>query len=72
MPPQTQEEFDAQIAAANTSLDDAATAVTNEAQQISDFIAMHPGIDTSALSGVVTRLQGVATSVGNIFTPPPA
>ena len=81
----SQEEFDAQIAAANTSLDAIATditaisaAVTAEAQQIADFIAsLPPNVDTSALTGVVDRL-GVAaggladtsTAIAGIFTPP--
>jgi septal ring factor EnvC (AmiA/AmiB activator) len=83
----TQEEFDAQIAAANASLDSISTDLTNisaaitaEAQQISDFIASLPaGTDTSALDGVVTRLgttadslSGTADAVGGIFTPPAA
>ncbi len=81
----TQEEFDAQIAAANASLDAIATDVTNigaavtaEAQQIADFIASQPaGVDTSALAPTVDKLNAVAASlagtadaVSGIFTPP--
>lgn len=67
-----QEEFDAKIAQANTSLDDIATAITNETQQIIDFIAsLPPNTDTSALDGVVTRLSTVSTSIGSVFEPPP-
>lgn len=65
-----QEEFDAQIARANTSLDGIATAIAAEAAQIQAFIDAHPSTDTSALEGVVTRLETVGTSVGGIFTPP--
>lgn len=66
----SQEEFDAKINAANTALDGIATAVAAEAQQIADFIAANPTVDTSALDGVVTRLESVGTSVGLVFEPP--
>jgi ABC-type transporter Mla subunit MlaD len=81
----TQEEFNAQIAAANEKLDAIGTDVTNigtsitaETQQILDFLATLPaGIDTSAMDGVVTRLgaaadslSGTADSISGIFTPP--
>lgn len=68
----TQAEFDAKITAANAALDAIGTSVTSEAQQIRDFIAANPSVDTSALDGVVGRLETVAGSVGAIFEPPAA
>jgi len=80
-----QDDFNAQIQAANDKLDAIGTDVTNtqaaitaEAQQVADFIASQPaGVDTSALQGVVDRLGaaadslgGTADAVGGIFTPP--
>jgi len=65
----TQEEFDAQIAAMKESLDAIPAAIEAEGQQIRDFIAANPGLDTSALDGVVERLGGVAESIGTVFTP---
>ena len=65
-----QAEFDEQITTANAALDDIQQKVTAEAQQVADFIAANPQIDTSALTGVVNRLQGVGASVENVFTPP--
>lgn len=66
----SQEEFDVKINAANAALDGIATAVAAEAQQIADFIAANPTVDTSALDGVVTRLEGVGESIGSVFEPP--
>lgn len=63
-----QEEFDAQVAALNTKLDGISTQIAAEAQQIRDFITANPGIDTSALDGVATRLDGL--NIGGIFEPP--
>lgn len=65
----SQEEFDAQITEANTKLDDLSTAVTTETDQIKAFIAANPSVNTTGLDGVITRLEGVATSVGTIFEP---
>lgn len=68
-----QDEFNAQIAKATEDLDAIAAAVTAETKEIADFIASLPAsVDTSALDGVVTRLGGVAQSVSDVFTPPPA
>lgn len=66
-----QEEFNAKITAANEALDSIGAAVTAEAEQIAEFIRTHPGIDTSSLDGVVTRLQGVSENIGTIFEPAP-
>lgn len=66
----TQEQFDQQIAAINTKLDDIGTAITAEATQIQAFINANPTLDTSALTAVADRLTGIDTSVGEIFTPP--
>lgn len=65
-----QEDFDTQITAANTALDAIAAAVAAEAQQIADFIAANPAVDTSALSGVVTRLEAADEAIGSVFTAP--
>lgn len=65
-----QEQFDAQITAANTALDAIAAAVAAEAQQIADFIAANPAVDTSALAGVVTRLEAADDAISNVFTEP--
>lgn len=80
----TQAEFDAKIDLANETLATIADDVTNiqeaitaEAAEIAAFIEANPGIDTSALDGVQTRLTAVADNLGttadsveNIFTPP--
>jgi len=69
----TQEEFNTQIAAANSKLDDLATAIQAEADQIAAFIASQPaGVDTSALNGVIDRLSAASTAVSGIFEPPAA
>ena len=66
-----QEEFDAQITAANTALDEIATAITNETAQIIAYIeSLPPNTDTSALTGVVDRLSTVSAAVGGVFEPP--
>ena len=80
---QTQAEFDAALADMQTSIDAltanqaaVAAAVTAEAQQIADFIAAHPAVDTSGLATVQANLAaavaasgGEATTVEGIFTP---
>lgn len=66
-----QEDFDAKIDAANAALDSIAEAITAEAQQIADFIAHNPNVNTAALDGVVARLGNVSASVGTIFEPTP-
>lgn len=79
-----QEEFNAKITAANEALNGIATsqgeiadAIAAEAEQIAEFIRTHPGIDTTALDGVVTRLttanESLATvneAISNVFEPP--
>lgn len=66
-----QEEFNQEIAKANQSLDDIAVSITNETQEIKDFIAsLPPNVDTSALDGVVTRLGSVSAAIGEVFTAP--
>lgn len=69
----TQQHFDEQIANANTKLDAISTAITDEATQIRDFIAQHAAseIDTSALDGVVARLESMSSDVSNIFEETP-
>jgi hypothetical protein len=66
----TQEEFDEQIAAANVALDEIATAIAAETAQIEAYIAANPGVDTSALAGVVARLEGVNENISAVFEPP--
>src|SRR4051812_25051805 len=72
----SQEKFDEQVAAINGKLDGiGATLQSNaetlnrasqdlaaERQQISDFIAAHPETDTSALSGVLSRLSSIGST----------
>lgn len=65
-----QAEFDAKITAANTALEGITAAIAAEAAQIAEFIAANPAVDTSALDGVVTRLESVGTSIGSVFEPP--
>lgn len=65
-----QQEFDAQIARANAALDTISEQITAEAQQIRDYIDEHPDVDTTALEGVVARLESV--NVSGIFEPAPA
>lgn len=64
----TQEQFDEKVAEINTKLDAIQTQISEEAQQIRDFIEANPGVDTSALDGVVERLDGL--NVSGIFDPP--
>lgn len=70
-----QEDFDAKITAANAAIDAVGVAVAAEAAQVAAFIAANPSVDTSALSGVVTRLEALDESVNTVFddnpTPPP-
>lgn len=66
----TQEEFDTKINEANTALDTISNQIAAEAEQIAQFIRDNPGVNTSALDGVVARLNTTAESVGTIFTPP--
>lgn len=79
-----QEEFDEKITQANEALDNVSTQLTSvseaiaaESAQINDFILANPTLNTSALDGVVARLNstqettsGLAESVSGIFTPP--
>lgn len=66
-----QAELDTQVATANAKLDDLATAIQAEADQVAAFIASQPaGVDTSALNGVIDRLSAASTAVSGIFTPP--
>lgn len=65
----SQEEFNQKIEKANIALDGITETIKSEAQQIKDFIAAHPEVDTSGLDGVVSRLEGVSSSVGSIFEP---
>lgn len=81
----TQEEFNVKIEAINTqvtaigtTLDTVASDVAAEKQQVADFIAAHPDLDTSALDAVVTNLGAIkdrvastATDVTGIFPDPP-
>lgn len=64
-----QENFDRQIESANAALETIATSITSEAQQIREYIAANQGVDTSALDGVVERLESVAGNVAGIFEP---
>ena len=64
-----QSEFDEKINRANAALENIATAIAAEAQQIREHISANPGTDTSALEGVVARLEQVGTSVSTIFEP---
>lgn len=66
----TQESFDAQIQRANAALQNIGTQIAAEGQEIRDFIAQNPSIDTSALEGVVANLETVGASVEGIFTAP--
>ncbi len=65
-----QADFDEKINQANASLDTISEQIKAESEQIATFIAENPGVNTSALDGVVARLGSVAESVGTIFTPP--
>ena len=64
-----QAEFDAKITQANTALDEIAAAVAAETAQIQAFIDANPSVNTSALDGVVSRLEGVNESVAGVFEP---
>ena len=66
-----QMEFDEKITRANTALDEVTVAISAEGQQIRDFIAANPAVDTSALDGVVTRLESVNESIGGVFEAAP-
>ena len=65
-----QADFNAKIEAVNTALTNLGTKIADEAQQIRDFVAGLPDeVDTSALDGVLERLNALSESVGEIFTP---
>lgn len=64
-----QAEFDAQLNTINEKVTSIFSTVTAEAQQIAEFIANNPSVDTSALSGVAERLSQVESAVADIFTP---
>lgn len=64
----TQAEFDAQLARMNTKLDALGTQISDEAQQIRDFIEANPDLDTTGLEAVVSRLDAI--DVSGIFEPP--
>lgn len=64
-----QAQFDLQIGDINTKLDGIGSSIESERQQISDFIAANPAVDTSALQGVSDRLSTLGDSVGGIFEP---
>jgi septal ring factor EnvC (AmiA/AmiB activator) len=66
----SQEEFDRQVAEINAKLDQVGEQIAAESQQIRDFIAQNPSVDTSALDGVVARLDSL--NVSGIFEPPTA
>lgn len=66
-----QAQFDAQVATLNTKIDAVGEKVTSEAQQIRDFIAANPTVNTEALEGVAARLDNLGSSVAGIFEPTP-
>lgn len=68
-----QADFDAKVAAINSKLDELGTglsaveeAVHLEAEQIRQFIADNPTIDTSALDEVAARLDTASSDVANL------
>ncbi len=63
-----QQEFDVKITRANARLDELSVQLANEAQEIRDYIDAHPEVDTSALDGVVSRLEALDPTT--VFTPP--
>lgn len=69
----TQADFDAKVEAINAKLDGLATglsaaeeAVHLEAEQVRQFIADNPSVDTSALDGVAERLDTASSDVARI------
>jgi hypothetical protein len=68
----SQEEFDQKIGQIHERFDGVTAAIAAEGQQIREFIAANPSVDTSALQGVLDRFEGLDTSVSDIFTPPAA
>lgn len=79
-----QAEFDAKITHANEKLDTIANgvaavpaAILAEGDQVRQFILDNPSVDTSALDGVIARLDtaansaaGLAAQIGSVFEPP--
>lgn len=64
-----QADFDAKIASADTKLDSLSEQIAAEGQQVRDFIAANPSVDTSALDSVVSRLDDLGGGIGSIFEP---
>lgn len=65
-----QTDFNAKIEAVNTALTSLGTKIADEGQQIRDFIAGLPDeVDTSALDGVLERLNTLSEGVSEIFVP---
>ena len=63
----TQAEFDQQLVDLNAKLDAIGVTTTNEAAEVAAFIAANPGVNTSALQGVVDRLTAANAGVDAIF-----
>lgn len=63
----TQEQLDALTAALEVAKTEIVTKVAEESQQVQDFIAAHPDLDTSALESAVSGLAGIGASVDAIM-----
>lgn len=68
----TQEEFDAQVQKISDKLTEIPGLIANETQQVKDFIASHPELDTSALEGVTDNLDKIVNSIPSVFPDAPA
>ena len=63
-----QQEFDAQVAQIKTDLDATNTEIAAIKQKVADFIASHPGLDVSALAGIVSEADALPAAVDDIGT----
>lgn len=68
----TQADIDALTASVQASTAAIVTKIEEETQEVKDFIAANPSIDTSALSNAVAGLESIAADVDNILPDAPA
>jgi NADH/NAD ratio-sensing transcriptional regulator Rex len=67
----TQADIDALTQQVNAATAEIVQKIEEESQQVQDFIASHPDIDTSALESAVAGLNSIAESVDNIMPDAP-
>lgn len=63
----TQEQINTLTAAVEAAKTEITTKIAEESQQVQDFIAAHPDLDTSALESAVAGLGAIGASVDAIM-----